>query len=136
VSHSNPLQPKRVLFVDDEDAIRSLAAITLEAAGYDVELASDGAEAIAKLSEQFFDLVATDIVMPNKEGVETIIEIRQRWPEVAILALSGGGRIGPEMFLTLAKHVGAQALLRKPYRPSELLAAIHGLLEGDATQAA
>jgi CheY-like chemotaxis protein len=62
--------------------------------------------------------------MPNREGIETIIEIRKRWPEIFIVAMSGGGRIGPAEFLKLAETLGSHRTLAKPFTPAQLLAAL------------
>ena len=74
-----------------------------------------------------FDIVLTDIIMPGREGIETIIEIRKRWPDTKIVAMSGGGRIEPSTFLDLAKSFGADVILKKPFKQSALLEALASL---------
>lgn len=115
---------RSVLFVDDEDAIRTLAKDALTNAGYVFDEAADGAEAVAKLERRPYDVAVVDIIMPGREGVETIVEIKSRWPGVYVVAISGGGRVGPDDFLRLAKMLGADTTLKKPFRFTELIAAI------------
>lgn len=113
-----------VLFVDDEQPIRALFQRALVSAGFDFDDAADGNQALAKLDQRRFDAVVIDIIMPDREGVETILHIRKRWPDTYIIAISGGGRIGPDDFLELATAVGADRTLTKPFRPSQLLSVL------------
>jgi len=113
-----------VLVVDDEPLIRELFGTALIAAGMACDSASDGNGALIKLEQRLYDALVIDIIMPDREGVETIIEVRKRWPEMFIIAISGGGRVGPEDFLKLAKAVGADRTLTKPFTPSQLLATL------------
>ena len=108
------LTGKRILVVDDESGIRDLASRALVAAGGDVATAGDGREAVKAMEADPFDLAIIDIVMPEKEGVETILEFKKRWPACKIIAISGGGRAGPEMFLSLADAFGADVTMKKP----------------------
>jgi DNA-binding response OmpR family regulator len=113
---------KRILVVDDEAGIRELASRALLAAGFEVVTAGDGGQAVKVMEAQHIDLAIVDIVMPEKEGVETIIEFKTRWPDCKIIAISGGGgRIGPETFLTLADAFGADVTMRKPLSFSQLV---------------
>jgi DNA-binding response OmpR family regulator len=111
-----------VLFVDDEQPIRDLFGRALMAAGIEVDCAADGNKALAKLKLRRYDAVVIDIIMPDREGVETIVEVRKQWPDTFIIAISGGGRIGADDFLQLAKMVGADCTLTKPFTPRALLA--------------
>jgi DNA-binding response OmpR family regulator len=120
------------LFVDDEQPIRELFGRALAAAGIECEGAANGDKALAKLDTRRFDAVVIDIIMPDREGVETIINIRERWPDTFIIAVSGGGRIGANDFLKLAAMVGADRTLAKPFTPSQLLAV---LAEGPPAEA-
>ena len=113
-----------LLFVDDEQAIRDLFERALIGASLVFDGAADGNQAIAKLEQRRYDAVVIDIIMPNREGVETIVEIRRRWPETYIIAISGGGRIGAVGFLDLAKALGADRTLTKPFTPAKLLATL------------
>ena len=116
-----------VLVVDDEAGIRELFALTLAGAGYEVAEAEDGKAAMAVLGERRFDLLITDLVMPEREGIETIREVRKRWPDLKILAVSGafGGA-----YLKPAKALGANATLPKPVSRDQLIASVRELLGG------
>lgn len=115
-----------VLVVDDEEGIRDLFRLTLAAAGYKVVEAKDGREAMARLREEPFDLLITDLVMPEREGIEMIETLRKQRPDLKIVAVSGafGG-----MFLKVAKALGANATLAKPVSPDALLATVRNMLE-------
>lgn len=117
-----------ILVVDDEPMLRHTFRAILEKAGHDVSEAEDGAQAIAMFSKQKPDLVLTDIIMPNQEGVEFIGELRRRDQDVPIIAVSGGGSTGGELFLTLATHLGATQTLHKPVRQAALLEAVAACL--------
>ena len=100
----------------------------LERDGQEVVEAPDGIEGVRLYREKRPQLVITDIVMPKKEGLETILDLRTEDPQVKIIAISGGGRIGPESYLDIAEGFGANHILAKPFKNEELLEAIHGLL--------
>ena len=112
------------LVVDDDPMVRDVVVRTLSSAGYPVEAASNGSEAVKIFTETPFPIVVTDIVMPEKEGIETILELRRIAPEVKILAISGGGRERGKEFLRYASRLGANAVLSKPFRKAELLEVI------------
>lgn len=120
----------RILLVDDEAMLRRTLRAILEKAGHEVAEAGDGDQAIAMFSEFKADLVITDIVMPNKEGVETIREIRHLDARVPIIAMSGGGNTGGDLFLRLAGLLGATHTLAKPIRQATLLEAVESSLSG------
>jgi DNA-binding response OmpR family regulator len=114
-----------VLVVDDEPEVRALLTEILAAAGYDVIVACDGEEALDAVRTHAPGLMITDLVMPRKEGLETIREARQLAPGMKIIAISGafGNR-----FLTVATHLGAHAALAKPFSADVLLSTIRGVL--------
>ena len=116
-----------ILVVDDDAAIRSLFHKILARAGYRVMEAADGAQALAAMSEGGVDLVITDLVMPEKEGIETIVEIRKSYPQVKIAAVSGafGGK-----YLEAASLLGADAALAKPVSEETLVDTVRRLLGG------
>ena len=122
---SLPPQAAAILVVDDEESVRGLFQQVLAGAGYDVVAARDGAEALEKFQERRFDLVLTDLVMPEREGLELIMMLRKERPELKIVAVSGafGGA-----FLEAAKALGATSSLLKPVSPDRLLAAVQGAL--------
>lgn len=117
-----------ILIIDDEAMIREMFRRILEMEGYAVSEAAEGNEALARCREQCPDLIITDLIMPDKEGIETIIEIRRDFPETKIIAISGGGRITAREYLELAETFGADRSLSKPIGREELLAAVRSLL--------
>ncbi|HEY8352112.1 MAG TPA: response regulator [Sphingomonadales bacterium] len=126
----------RILVIDDEELILRTLKGALEAAGYDVVTARDGKQGLARLREQEFDLIVTDIIMPQMEGIETIREIRRTAPDIPIIAASGGGQLGRERLLGMSVALGATASIAKPFRPRDLIALIERHLpEGAGRQA-
>lgn len=118
----------RILVIDDDAPTRHLLRQMLERAGYDVIDACNGREGLQRYQEIPADLVITDILMPEQEGLETIGELRRLSPEVQILAISGGGCRVTQDFLPLAEKLGAQRVLRKPISRQELLATVCALV--------
>jgi CheY-like chemotaxis protein len=124
--------PSRILLVDDDDAIRELLELVLQRKGLQVVKACDGREALSLYKKQEFDLVVTDLIMPDKEGIETILEIRAMKRPIRILAISGGGRVDQSMHLNLARSVGADRVLAKPFLPKDFLDVVEELLAAPA----
>jgi DNA-binding response OmpR family regulator len=116
----------QILVIDDEPQVRRLLQTILERAGHDVFEAADGMEGLMTARARQPDLVVTDILMPNKEGIETIRELRREVPALPILVISGDP--GSALYLEMAKLLGAHAALTKPFRATELLRAVEGLL--------
>jgi CheY-like chemotaxis protein len=112
----------RILVIDDEPDTRAMLEHILKAAGHEVILASDGREGVERYRTSPADLVVTDLYMPKQEGLETIRELRTRFPEVAIIAMSG--RAAALTMLSVAQKFGAVAVLHKPFAPYELIAAV------------
>ena len=110
-----------ILIIDDEPLMRRTMRTVLEKAGHRVEEAGDGNEGLRKFGELKPDLVVTDIVMPDREGVETIGALRRLAPEMPIIAISGGGSVGGTLFLELAEQLGATRTASKPLRNADLL---------------
>jgi YesN/AraC family two-component response regulator len=100
----------------------------LEKAGYEVDLAANGREGLELFVKESADLVITDIIMPDKEGLELILEMKKLSPELKIIAISGGGRISPESYLECARHFGAERVFQKPFRQQELVSAVGELM--------
>jgi DNA-binding response OmpR family regulator len=121
-------QPARILIVDDDDSVRVVLRQALVRAGYEVIEAADGNEAVRLFKDAPAKLVITDILMPEKDGIETIREFRRTNPGVKIIAISGGGRIDPKMCLLMAKMVGADRVLPKPFQSQTLIAVVQELL--------
>ena len=120
----------RILIIDDEDQPRRMLQQVLTRAGYEVIEARNGNEGLQYFRARPTDLIITDILMPEKEGLETIIDIRREFPAVKIIAISGGGRTGNLNFLEVAKRLGAQHTLQKPFELQEMLGAVRDLLPG------
>jgi CheY-like chemotaxis protein len=114
----------RILLVDDEEALRKVLGRALTAMGHVVVEACNGKEALALHRLDPVELVVTDLVMPEKEGMETIEEFRLDYPGVGIVAMSGGGRYQTSSYLTLAKAMGADCVLAKPFSLQMLADAI------------
>jgi DNA-binding response OmpR family regulator len=117
-----------ILLVDDEEQLRSMLRLVLEEAGHAVQEASDGQKAVESFKNQQPDVVVTDLVMPNKEGIETIMELRRLRRDVKVIAMSGGGRNNANDYLTLAKRFGACITLTKPFGNQEILDAVTAAL--------
>lgn len=118
----------RILLVDDDDLFRNMLRLTLAKMGHEVREARNGKEALKRLEEKPPDVVLTDIIMPEKEGLATIAELRRSHPEVKIVAMSGGGRINRLDYLQMAKMMGAARVLPKPFSDEEVAAVLRELL--------
>ena len=114
----------RILLVDDDDPLRTILAQALKQEGYAVQEAANGKEALEFYDLQGADIVILDVVMPVKEGMETIMELRQRPGKPGIIVMSGGGRISPKVYLRIAKAHRADRVLEKPFPCEELLNAV------------
>jgi CheY-like chemotaxis protein len=115
----------RILIVDDEDAVRAMLQQTLAEAGYQVHAAGDGREAMRLVAAQPFDLVLTDLVMPEQEGIETIRRLHRDYPALRIVAISGAM---DAVYLKTAELLGAHVALRKPLDAKGLLRTVRELL--------
>ncbi len=123
----------KILVVDDESLIREILRQALSMEGYEVVTAANGNEAMKLFNAENFDLVITDLMMPEKEGIETIQEMKLLAPDLKIIAMSGRQGIGS--FLNVAKYLGASAILAKPFEHSVLSATIREVLSTDSTGA-
>jgi DNA-binding response OmpR family regulator len=117
-----------ILLIDDDAAVLRTLEIVLGDRGYDVITAKDGVEGLRLFQKHHPDLVITDLVMPEMEGIETIIEMRRERPDTKIIAISGGGRTHNGRFLKMAASFGAVAVLPKPFMPDELAAKIEEVM--------
>ena len=123
---------KRILFVDDESNLlqglqRRLRSMRQE---WDMTFAANGNEALQSLSKTPCDVVVTDIFMPEKEGLETIMEMHRNFPATKIIAMSGGGRKGKLMqALDIAEKLGAHRILQKPFSTQQLIAAVQQVMK-------
>ena len=118
----------RILVIDDDEQMRDLLQQAMQWAGFEVIVAENG-----RLGQQCFeaqptDLIITDLIMPEQEGLETISVVKERYPDVKIIAISGGGRIGPEAYLPAAMELGADRVFAKPFDIKELVTTVQELL--------
>ena len=118
----------RILVIDDDDQMRVLLRQVMEWAGFEVTEAEDGREGMQQQRRQPADLVITDLIMPEQEGMETIRLLKKEFPQTRIIAISGGGRIGPEAYLPAAQELGADRVFSKPFDVRELAGAVKELL--------
>jgi CheY-like chemotaxis protein len=114
--------------IDDNPLLRDLLGGALTTMGYVVTSAANGAEAFEAIAHNKFDVVITDLLMPEKDGIEVIGELRRKQPEARIVAMSGGGRGSRDHYLQTASGLGAHAVLGKPFSVSELTAALDSVL--------
>lgn len=119
----------RILLVDDEEIVLRLFETVLELDHHEVTTASNGNGALAALASGQFDIVITDLVMPDKEGIETIVEMRKLKPDLPIIAMSGGGRGNAADYLDMAAKLGARKTLAKPFSAQTLLDAVKDVLQ-------
>jgi DNA-binding response OmpR family regulator len=117
----------RILIVDDNEDNRLTMAKLLELGGHEVAVAADGEKALSLQKAAPFDLLITDIFMPDKDGVETIREFHQKYPATRIIAMSGGGSFTVD-YLTLSLEIGADKVLKKPFDADALESAVRELL--------
>ena len=117
-----------ILVVDDEPELRELLLLVLKQAGHTAVGAADGHEAGLAIAGQPFDIVMTDLIMPERDGLEFIAEVRNKYPDVRIIAMSGGGHIARDSYLRIAQGFGAHAILEKPFENKELFSAIETAL--------
>ena len=119
----------RILIIDDEPQIRSMLTLMLAREGYDIVEASDGVAGIKIYRQNPADLIITDLIMPNKDGIGMIIDLKKEFPDVKIIAMSGGGLNKPDGYLKGAKKLGAACTLTKPIDREEMLKAVREILK-------
>jgi len=124
----------RILLVDDDRNLLAGLRRTLNAqcCAWELGFAENGHEALEQLACAPFDVVVTDLFMPMKDGLETIRELRGLYPEIKIIVISGGGWLHNPVFLDIARKLGANYALRKPFRAQELLEAVRNVLQNSA----
>ena len=119
----------RILLVDDDLAISDMLRMYFEADGFAVEVANNGKAALKLLDSSPFDLLITDMFMPDMDGLELIKELRQKHNHIKIIAVSGGGSmLSPEVFLKIAQHRGVARTFEKPYECRDLVQAAKDIL--------
>jgi CheY-like chemotaxis protein len=120
-----------ILVLEDEEACATALRFLLENAGYKVDTATNGAEGLELHRSHEYQLVISDLIMPQMDGLETIVELVSQNPAVKVLALSGGlseMNRSNDVLLPLAKNVGAHRSMSKPYNPEELLETVAEML--------
>lgn len=129
-----PLQPlpivPHVLLLEDNEPYRHLMTEVLTNAGFEVTAVADGRRVLAILNERPIDLVITDLVMPERDGLETMTELRYSHPKLPVIAISGDVPLNRELYLRLAEKLGAARILAKPFPMSDLIAAARGAVAG------
>lgn len=124
----------KILVIDDDRTFSTLLAASLQDVGHIVEQAANGRDGISMIGTTRFDAVVTDIIMPDQEGIETIRKIRRRHPQMPIVAMSAGSATLALDLLQIAKALGANDTLAKPFRPSELINRLDTLLAQDSAR--
>jgi DNA-binding NtrC family response regulator len=132
ISKNPPM--KRILVIDDDHHILLMLKKMLEKAGYEVDLASNGVDGLELFQKIKADLVITDIIMPEKEGLETIREMKRMRSDLKIIAMSGGGKISADNYLETARIFGASLVLEKPFSQKTMVDAVIDLLGSEKEQ--
>lgn len=128
------MKTPRILLVDDDQSMRLALRRALDREGYSVIEAGDGREALKQIDTHPVDLVITDIIMPESEGIELTFALRKRYPAVPVIAMSGGGEWAPEPYLAIARTAGAAHIFAKPFSMSDFLGRVRSLLGADPEQ--
>jgi len=117
-----------ILIIEDDDLIRDMLRQLLEREGYAVTTANNGSVGLKLFRQHPAELVITDLIMPEKEGIETIRDLVKDYPDVKIIAISGGGTIAPSEYLSIAERLGVKKTIPKPFKTEEILEAIRQLI--------
>lgn len=120
---------KRILVIDDEPTALDLLRRILEFSGYEVLIASNGVQGIDIFRKSPCDLLITDMVMPKKDGLQTILELREDFPGLPVIAISGGGTISKERYLTVAGYLDKVITIAKPFTLEAIVSAVENLLQ-------
>ena len=124
----------KILLVEDDNLVRDMLTQVLQRASHTVITATNGEEATESLRKETPDIMITDIIMPKKSGITLISEVKNRHPNLEIIAISGGGRLDPTGYLDLSESLGASVSFEKPIDNNALLMAIDLLLHGRVAQ--
>jgi DNA-binding NtrC family response regulator len=122
---------KKILLVDDEEAIRKMVRAILGQELYEFDEAGNGAEAQILLAKQKFDLIITDVIMPDCDGIELVMAVRRKLPDINVIVMSGGGRVRAGHYLSLAGKLGAARVFEKPFDTAALRTAVQELLSNE-----
>jgi CheY-like chemotaxis protein len=118
-----------VLIVEDDKELREMLKLSLLRKNFTVLEAENGKAAITHFKPLITDLVVTDLIMPEEDGLKVVIKLRELKPSIKIIAISGGGKVGPGSYLNLAKALGADAIYSKPFSINDLITKIEQLLD-------
>tara|TARA_R110002096_G_scaffold332392_3_gene526422 strand:- start:544 stop:936 length:393 start_codon:yes stop_codon:yes gene_type:complete len=110
----------RILVIEDDELARESVTLMLEERGYEVEMADDGDVGLKMFAESQYDLVITDLIMPEVNGMDVLTQIKQKHPDTRVIVISGGGRLTPISYLDVAQKLGADDVLTKPFTAFEL----------------
>jgi DNA-binding NtrC family response regulator len=119
---------KRILIIEDDILVQKMLLQTFERAGFQVVTANNGRIGIRLFQDRSFDVVITDLIMPDMEGIETITKLKKKDPQVKVIAISGGGRNRPEDYLAIAEKLGAELTFTKPLDLQALVQAVNRLV--------
>lgn len=125
---------KRILVIDDEPTALDLLRRILEMKGYDVLVATNGLEGVKLFLQQPCDLVITDMVMPVKDGLQTILDLRSHAPDLPVIAISGGGTISKERYLAVAGYLDRVITIAKPFAIEDITEAVANLLQDQSSE--
>lgn len=120
-----------ILIVEDDKELREMLKVSLIRHKYSVYEAVDGKDAISHFKPSIVDLVVTDLIMPEEDGLKVVMKLRELKPKLKIIAISGGGKAGPGSYLKLAKALGADAVFSKPFSVNDLISKIEHLLSSE-----
>jgi len=118
-----------ILIVEDDKDLREMLKTLLTKRKYTVLEAGDGKEAILHFKPAITDMVITDLLMPDEDGLKVIMKIKEIKPDIKIIAISGGGKAGPGNYLNVARALGADEVFPKPFSLNELISKIESILE-------
>lgn len=118
-----------ILIVEDDNDLRTMLKVSLTRRKFTVLEAENGKEALTHFKPSVTDLVITDLIMPDEDGLKVIMRIRELKPSIKIIAISGGGKAGPGSYLSLAKALGADAIYSKPFSVNDMIFKIEKLLD-------
>jgi DNA-binding NtrC family response regulator len=119
---------KKILLVDDEEAIRKMVRAILGTELYEIDDAADGIDAQMLLGKKKYDLIITDVIMPDCDGIELVMAMRRKLPDIKVIVMSGGGRVRAGHYLELAEKLGAARVFEKPFNTTALREAVQELL--------
>jgi CheY-like chemotaxis protein len=118
-----------ILIVEDDDELREMLGVAFSKRKFTILEAANGKDAILHFKPAVTDLVVTDLIMPEEDGLKVIMKLRELKPSIKVIAISGGGKVGPGSYLNLAKLLGADAVYSKPFSLNVLIRKIEDLLE-------